>query len=328
MRRRDFIKVIAGSAAAWPLAARAQKTTATTRIGYFGPNRDKNPVARVGFDAFRAELGELGLKGGLTFSADYHDLDDPRGLSVVVAELMQSRPDIILTTGPAIALQAIVAAKSGIPIVMIAINFDPVRRGYINSLARPGGDITGVVFQQLELAQKQVEIVTQAFPGRARLVALFDAQSADQFEAAERAAKALNVRMQPLKLENPPYDFEAAFRNASAASADVVLVLSSPFFGEQDSRIAALAIAHRLPTMFIFRTYVDAGGLMSYGVDFPDMFRRAADDIVKIGKGAKPADIPVEQADKFEFVVNLKTAKAIGVELPTVILLRANQVIE
>jgi putative ABC transport system substrate-binding protein len=118
-------------------------------------------------------------------------------------------------------------------------------------------------FQQLELAEKQVEIVTQAFPGRTRLVALFDSQSADQFEAAERAAKSLNMQMQPLKIENPPYDFETAFRNASAASADIVLVLSSPFFGEQSSRIAALAIMHRLPTMFIFRTYVDAGGLMS-----------------------------------------------------------------
>jgi putative ABC transport system substrate-binding protein len=233
-----------------------------------------------------------------------------------------------VATGPEIALQTITAAKPGVPIVMIAVNFDPIARGYVASLSRPGGDITGVVFQQLDLAQKQVEILTQAFPDRNRLAVLFDAQSADQFAAAERAATSLKMQVQPLKLEKPPYDFEAAFRSASAASAQFVMVLSSPLFASQSSRIAELAIAHRLPTMFIFKPYVEAGGLMSYGVDFPRMFARAADIVAKIIKGAKPADIPIEQADKFEFAVNLKTAKAIGVELPTAILLRADDVIE
>jgi putative ABC transport system substrate-binding protein len=184
------------------------------------------------------------------------------------------------------------------------------------------------VFQQLELAQKQVEILTQAFPDRKKLAVLFDAQSADQFAAAEGAAKSLNLQVQPLKLENSPYDFEAAFRSAAAASAQMVLVLSSPLFAPQSARIAELAIAGRLPTMFIFKNYVEVGGLMSYGVDFPLMYRRAADDVAKIAKGAKPADLPIERADKFEFAVNLKTAKALGVKLPTGILLRADVVIE
>jgi putative ABC transport system substrate-binding protein len=220
------------------------------------------------------------------------------------------------------------AAKRGVPIVMVAVNFDPIARGYAGSLSRPGGDITGVVFQQLELAQKQVEILTQAFPDRKKLAVLFDAQSADQFAAAEGAAKSLNLQVQPLKLENSPYDFEAAFRSAAAASAQMVLVLSSPLFAPQSARIAELAIAGRLPTMFIFKNYVEVGGLMSYGVDFPLMYRRAADDVAKIAKGAKPADLPIERADKFEFAVNLKTAKALGVKLPTGILLRADVVIE
>jgi putative ABC transport system substrate-binding protein len=141
-------------------------------------------------------------------------------------------------------------------------------------------------------------------------------------------ARSLNIRLQPLKLEQPPYDFGAAFRQAIAGGAQAALILSSPFFIEQTPRIAELATAHRLPTMFTFRHYVEAGGLMSYGVDFPDMFRKTAEYVGRILKGANPADLPIEQATKFETVVNLKTAKAIGIELPTGILLRADHVVE
>jgi putative ABC transport system substrate-binding protein len=328
MRRREFITLLGGAAVAWPLSARAQQSGSIIRIGFLGPNVTKGGVAGVGFQAFRGQLRALGLSEGQNFSIDYKDIDDPRGLSVAAAELMQSRPDILVASGTEIVLQTVIAAKRAAPIVMIAINFDPIARGYVTSLSRPGGDITGVVFQQLELAQKQVELLTQAFPDRTRLAILFDAQSADQFVAAERAAKSLKMQVQPLKLENPPYDFEAAFRSTSTGSAQMALVLSSPFFAPQSSRIAELSIAQRLPAMFIFKTYVEVGGLMSYGADFPLMFRRAADYVVKIRNGAKPADLPIEQADKFEFAVNLKTAKAIGVELPTSILLRADVVIE
>jgi ABC-type uncharacterized transport system substrate-binding protein len=325
--RRKFLTGL-GSAAAWPLAARAQQAGRIIRIGYLGPNVAIGAVAAAGFQAFRDELHAQGLTDGVNVRIDYKDLDDPRGLSVIAGELAQSRPDILVTAGPEVALQTAIAAKRAVPIVMIAINFDPIARGYVGSLARPGGDITGVVFQQLELAQKQVEILSEAFPDRTRLAVLFDAQSADQFAAAERAAKSLKIAVQPLRLENPPYDFDAAFRSASDGSAQMALILSSPLFAPQSAKIAELAIAHRLPTMFIFKTYVAVGGLMSYGVDFPRMFQRAAEDVVKILNGTKPADLPIEQADKFEFAINRKTAKAIGVELPTSILLRADDVIE
>ncbi len=325
--RRQFISML-GSTAAWPFAARAQQAGTIIRIGYLGPNIATGAVAGVGFQAFRDQLHTHRLLEGQNVSIEYKNIDDPRGLSVAAAELMQARPDILVTAGPEIALQTAIAAKRDVPIVMIAINFDPIAHGYVNSLSRPGGDVTGVVFQQLELAQKQVEILSEAFPDRTRLAILFDAQSADQFVAAERAAMSLKITVQPLKLENPPYDFAAAFRNASQGSAQMALILSSPLFAPQSSRIAELAIAQRLPTMFIFKTYVEAGGLMSYGVDFPRMFQRAADDVAKIVNGAKPADLPIEQADKFEFAINRKTAKAIGVELPTSILLRADDVIE
>jgi len=180
----------------------------------------------------------------------------------------------------------------------------------------------------LELAQKQVELLTQAFPERNRLAVLFDAQSIDQFNAAERAAKSLTLQIQPLKLENPPYDLEAAFRQAQVGGAQTVLVLSSPLFIPHMPKIIELAAANRLPTMFINKDYVVAGGLMSYGADFTTMWRRCADYVAKVLKGAKPADLPVEQATKFLLTVNLKTARAVGIELPTSILLRADEVIE
>jgi putative tryptophan/tyrosine transport system substrate-binding protein len=196
------------------------------------------------------------------------------------------------------------------------------------SIARPGGNITGVVFQQLELAQKQVELLAQAFPERNRLAVLFDAQSIDQFNAAELAAKLLTLQIQPLKLENPPYDLNAAFRQAQMGAAQIVLVLSSPWFIPHMPKIIEIATANRLPTMFINKDYVLTGGLMSYGADFTTMWRRAADYAAKVLKGAKPADLPVEQATKFLLTVNLKTARTIGIELPTSILLRADEVIE
>jgi putative tryptophan/tyrosine transport system substrate-binding protein len=328
MRRRDFITFLGGATAMWPLAARAQQVGTAVRIGFLGPNLSYGGIGKGGLQVFREELHTLGLSEGQNFSIDYKNIDDPRGLSVTVAELMQSRPDILVTSGTEIVLKTAIAAKGAIPIVMIAINFDPIARGYVTSLSRPGGDITGVVFQQLELAQKQVELLTHAFPDRNRLVVLFDDQSADQYVAADRTAKSLKLQVQPVKLENPPYNFEVAFRSLPEESGQMVLVLSSPHFVAQSSRIAALAIAQRLPTMFIFKTYVEVGGLMSYGVDYRPMYRRVADDVAKIIKGAKPADVPIEQADKFDFVVNRRTAKAIGVELPAAILLRADEVIE
>jgi putative ABC transport system substrate-binding protein len=157
---------------------------------------------------------------------------------------------------------------------------------------------------------------------------MWDALSADQFAAAETAARGRQLALQPLKLEKPPYDFAAAFRTLAQGGAQMVLVLSSPFFTEHRSEIGEAARTYRLPTMFIFRSYVDAGGLMSYGVDQIPMYRRIATYIAKIFNGAKAADLPVEQASNFELVVSLKTARAIGVELPTAILLRADEVIE
>jgi putative ABC transport system substrate-binding protein len=323
MRRREFITLL-GGASAWPLAAQAQQSERKVRIGFLSTARR----VEENYQTFLARLQELGFNEKQNLIVEYRALDDPRGAFVSAAELMRSQPDLIVVTGPEAALQAVVGASRAIPIVFLAIQYDPVERGYVASLARPGGNITGVFLRQPELAAKQLEILTQAFPERNRLAVLWDASTAEQFSVAEQSARALRVALLSFKLERPPYDFDAAFRRVAVDAAQMVVVLSSPFFTAQRSQIAALAIEHRLPTMFVFRTYVEAGGLMSYSVDFPSMFRRIAEYVARILNGAKPADLPIEQPAKFELVINLKTAKALGLEVPPMLLARADEVIE
>jgi putative ABC transport system substrate-binding protein len=189
MKRREFVTLLGGAAAAWPLAARAQQPGRLIRLGFMGPTLN-NPAAIEQYQTFLTQLRELGFREGQTIAIDYQGVDDPRGAFVAAAQLLRSQPDLIVAFGPEAALQAVIGASGFIPVIMIAVNFDPVGRGYVNSLVRPGGNITGLVFQQLELAQKQVELLTQAFPERTRLAMIFDAQSADQFAAAERAEAA------------------------------------------------------------------------------------------------------------------------------------------
>jgi putative ABC transport system substrate-binding protein len=315
----------------WPRAASAQQAGKTARVGLLF-NGLKTPLSAAGYPAFVDELRRQGFVEGrnLVIEQRVHgqDSSDTNKFYADAADLARSKVDVLATFGSEVFIRAAVAASKTIPIVMLAINYDPIERGYVKSLARPGGNITGVTFRQPELAGKQIELLREAFPGHTRLAALYDTESAEQFSAAEIAAKSMHLQLVPVKLANSPYDFTSAFKAAADGRAQMVLVLSSGFFTAHRAQIAELAIQHRLPTMFIFKTYVQAGGLMSYGVDFLPAFRRVADYVGKILNGAKPADLPVEQVSTFELVVNLKTAKAIGVELPTSILLRANSVIE
>jgi putative tryptophan/tyrosine transport system substrate-binding protein len=323
--RRQLICVLGSAAVAWPLEARAVKTA---RIGFLGNPLD-NPVTALGYPAFLDELKKSGFSEGqnLTIEAVRAD-QDPQKLFIETADLVRSNVELLVAEGSEIALQAAMAASPTIPIVMWAINYDPIASGYVKSLARPGGNITGIVSLQTELAAKQVELLTQALPGRTRLAVLWDAISADQFAAAERQARSLRLEVQSLKLENPPYDFDAAFQSLAEGAPQLLLVLSSQYFGPYRSHIVELAIKQRLPAMFIFKGYVQVGGLISFGIDPAASFRQVAFYVAKILNGAKPADLPVEQATKFEVVINLKTAKAIGVELSTAIQLRADEVIE
>ena len=326
MRRRV---TLLGGAAAWPLAARAQPTGKVARVGFLGNSLD-NPIAGPAYKGFLAELRKLGFTEGQNLVVEYRSADEGMRKAFTAAnELAASKVEVLVAAGGTeTGLQAAAAVRPALPIVMLANNYDPFARGYVASLARPGGNITGVVYRQPELVVKQLELLAEAFPDRTRVGALWDSLSADQFAVAERAAGSVRLSLRPFKLENPPYDFDGAFTALVQDEARMLLVLSSPIFTPHMAHIGELAIRYGLPSMFIFKEYVEAGGLMSYGVDSVLPFRRAASYVAKILRGAQPAELPVEQVDNFEFALNLKTAKAIGVELPTSILLRADEVIE
>jgi ABC-type uncharacterized transport system substrate-binding protein len=328
MKRRDFITLLGGVAAALPIAARAQEPGRIYRIGLVVGALD-SPVMAPGYPALRDELRKRGFIDGRNLIVEVRSIrQDPQRLFADMADLVHSNVDLIVATGPEIALKAVLAASRTIPIVMWAGNFDPIEHGYVQSLARPGGNVTGVFTRQPELAAKQVEVLKETFPERTRVTVLADALSTDQLRSAEDAARALHLNLRPLKLENPPYDIEAAFRRAIENDPQMLLVLSSPLFGPHPKEIAEQTMRHRLPAIFMFKNFVVEGGLISYGPHVPASFRRLADYVAKILNGTRPADLPVEQPTRFELVVNLKTAKAIGIELPTSLLLRADEVIE
>jgi putative ABC transport system substrate-binding protein len=329
MKRREFIKLLGGASAAWPLAARAQQNDQMRRIGILNTSTDDPVSGGVGYPAFVAELKKLGFSEGQNLAIDYGRTDQGGDKAFAdAAAMVRSNVAVIVASGSELPLQAAIAASSTIPIVILANNYDPIARGYVASLARPGGRITGLFYRQPELGQKRVELLKEAFPARTRLAALWDASSSETFAAAEQTAKMLGLQVHSVKLERPPYDFDVAFNSVAAGDPQMLLVVSSRFFAAHRSRVAELAIIHRLPAMFSFSAYTRAGGLLSYGIDPVPPWRRAASLVVKILRGAKPMDLPVEQVTTFELALNLKTSKALGIELPTSILLRADEVIE
>ena len=329
MKRREFLGALGGALAAHPLAARAQQHDKIARIGILGPSREKNPISRQGYAIFLTELRKLGFAEGQNIQVEFGRTDeDMAGAFAAANEMVAHKADVLVANGPEVTLQAAAAARPQVPIVMLATNFDPFARGYVKSLAEPGGNITGIFYRQPELAAKQLELLVEAFPERKRIGTLWDIQSAEQADRAEAAAQSMGLSVHSLKLENPPYNFDAAFQALARGDVQMLEVLSSPLFTEHGPLIAALAIRYRLPSMFVFKYYVEMGGLMSYSVDAGHMWRRAASYVAKILRGARAGDLPIERAENFEFTVNLKTAKAIGVTLPTSILLRADEVIE
>jgi putative tryptophan/tyrosine transport system substrate-binding protein len=328
VRRRDFLGIVGSAATALPFGARAQQITGAYRVGILGSDI-RNPTTGPGVQMFLAELHKLGFIEGRNLAVDFRRMDEGVAKAHAAAnELVAAKIDVLLVSGAEIGLQAAAAARPSVPIVVMANNYDPIARGYVSSLSRPGGNITGLYFRQPELAAKQLELLIEAFPERKRIAVLWDELSAEPFEIVDRRAKEMLQPLRSIKLGNPPHDWDAAFRAVGQEQAELLLVLSSPFFTPHRARLAELAIKYRLPTMFIFRYYVEAGGLMSYGVDPDPVWRRAASYVAKILRGARPADLPMEQVSSFEFSVNLKTARALGVTIPTSILLRATEVIE
>jgi putative tryptophan/tyrosine transport system substrate-binding protein len=285
MKRREFITLL--GAAAWPIAARAQQNVRIARVGVLGPSLDSVPAVKTAYPSFSADLRKLGFEEGRNLLVQYRPFDQGVAqATAAVNELVAWKAEALFVVGVEFALRVAAAVQPPIPVVMAAINFDPVAKGFVRSLARPGGNITGIDTRWTEITAKQVEVLQEAFPDRNRLGVLWDALSADQFSAAERESKATGLAILGFKLENPPYDFATAFRTLARDNAQIVLVASSPLFSRHSAKIAELAIEHRLPTMFILKYYVEDGGLMSYGVDFDWVMRRAASFVAKILRGA------------------------------------------
>jgi len=324
MRRREFITLL-GGAAAWPLAAQAQQPAKKMlRVGTVSGTQKLSPQ----WIAFLRRMAELGYQEGKTFAFDLLPAANEEGYETGYRTLVAREPDIIMATGVEIALKSALAATRTLPIVMIAIDYDPFARGYVTSMARPSGNVTGVFFQQIELAAKRIQLVKDAFPNMSAATMFWDQASADQWQASQNVAPKLGLRLFGIELREPPYDYERAFGEAPADHRGMLIVATSVFFFRDRARIAELAVRHRTVSMFVFREWVDAGGLLSYGPSITGLFARVADFVDRIARGAKPADLPIEQPTKFELVVNLKTAKALGLTIPEPFLLLADEVIE
>jgi ABC-type uncharacterized transport system substrate-binding protein len=324
MDRRAFL---AGSAAllAAPLAAEAQQARKVPRVGILLLS-DAQSVP----DAFRQGLRDLGYVEGQTIALEYYWAEGKEErFPGLASELVHLRVDVIFAAVAAAAQAAKTATKT-IPIVT-AVN-DPIAAGFVASVARPGGNITGLSMMSPEVVGKQLELLRQVVPKISRVAVLANPAnpgSAPQLRQAEVAAKTLGMRLQPLEARSLS-EIDSAFVAMARERAEGLLVLLDPTLGGrlQRERIAELAARNRLPAMYALRLHVDAGGLMAYGSDIFDLYRRAAIYVDKILKGAKPGDLPIEQATKFELVINLKTAKALGLTIPQSLLQRADQVIE
>jgi putative tryptophan/tyrosine transport system substrate-binding protein len=329
MKRRQFIALLSGAAVAWPLGASTQQAAKVPRIGYLTGNLAANPHTR---EAFLQGLRDLGYVEGRNLEIEYRDVEGKyERLPALAAELVALKVDVILAAGTPQPLAAKQATRT-IPIVFAGAA-DPVGSGLVTSLARPGGNVTGLSLLSPELVGKCLEQLKQAVPGVSRVAVLWqpggsgERTEKDMLNGAEGAGRALGVRLQFVEARGPA-DFDRAFSDMTTARAGALTVLASNMLLGERRRLVDLAAKNRLPAVYPLREFVDAGGLMAYGPDLADVFRRAATYVDKILKGAKPAALPVEQPTKFELVINLKTAKALGLRIPAVLLARADEVIE
>jgi putative ABC transport system substrate-binding protein len=328
MRRREFIALLGGVMAAWPLRARAQQRV--YRIGHLAiaAPTDTPPPPPANWDAFVRGLRDAGYVEGRNIQFEHRSAhDQPELFPKLASELADLKVDVIFARGTS-ALAAAKDATRTIPITGIDLEIDPVEAGLAASIARPGGNITGMFLDLSELSGKHLQILKEILPRASRVAVLGDFKiNAAQFRELARVAGNFALETQAVELKNAT-TLDDAFEAATKWRADSLIVLSSPVSLAHRVRIGELAAKAGLPTTYLYRPHVSAGGLVSYGPDLPDMFRRCGEYVGRILGGTKPADLPIERPARFELVVNLKTAKALGITIPETILTRADEVIE
>ncbi len=328
VQRRGFL-IAAGALLAAPLATEAQHPATIARIGYLAANLNTSPPLP---EAFRQGLRDLGYVEGRNVVIEYRDAQGKlERLPALAVELVALKVDVIVVGGTPQALAAMQATRT-LPIVFAAAP-DPVASGLVASLARPGGNVTGLSDLVAELVGKCLELLKEALPGVSRVAVLWqpgghgERTEKEMLKRAEVAAQALGVRLQSVEARGPA-DLGRAFSEMTRARADALTVFGTPMFFVERRRLVELTATNRMPAVYPLRGFVDAGGLVSYGPNNADLFRRAATYVDKILKGAKPGDLPVEQPTKFELIINLKTAKALGITIPQSVLGRADEVIQ
>jgi putative tryptophan/tyrosine transport system substrate-binding protein len=334
VKRREFMTLLGGAAAAWPLAARAQQPIGRTgkipRVGMLMPGPAAHSAAT--YKPFYQGLHELGYIEGQNLTVERRDGDwKPDRLPALAAELVGLKVDIIVAWSTP-AAQAAKQATNSVPIIA-AVMADPVGDELVASLARPGGNVTGTTFLGPELVAKRLQLLRDVVPGLARVAALLHPHAygeqtmANVVKDIEDAARTLGMQLQLVPADSPD-EIASAFSKMVKERADAFIVMPSPMLFGEHLRIVQLAANNRLPGMYQAREFVDAGGLMSYGANLDDLFRRTATYVDKILKGAKPADLPVERPTKFELVINVKAARDVGLTINRDILLVADEVIE
>ncbi len=326
MRRREFIAVLRGAAIAWPLTARAQQPGKIPTVGILliGPGTTPLPTT----EAFQRGLRDLGWIEGRNIAFEIRWAPTPDRLPEIAAELVRINVDVILA-GSSTQVEPARRATQTIPIVF-AVHADPIGTGHVASLARPGGNITGLSQLLTELSAKELEMLKEVVPQAMRIGVLWNPTIPSHplaLKSVEAAAAKLGVQVQMVGARSAD-EFDGALSDMAQAHADALLVLNAPVVYVERARLVAAALKYRLPGMFGFREHAEAGGLISYGPDINDLYRRTATYVDKILKGAKPADLPVEQASKYQLVINMKTAKALGLTIPPTFLARADEVIE
>jgi putative tryptophan/tyrosine transport system substrate-binding protein len=325
--RREFITLLGGTAVLWPLAARAQQATRSYRISFLAlvPGEDRTLM-----QALLERLHELGYREGTNMTFKYRSAEGhPERLAPLAMELVQDKPDVLVAGFGTLAAQAAKAATTTIPVVFTTVG-DPLGAGIIASLARPGGNVTGLTDQARDVQGKRLQLLRGLIPGKHEIAVLLNPDtpfSQLALEEAKTAAEYGHIHLVVFEVRTADQVSEK-LEDAAKSAVDGLLVLEDPVIYSARGKIADLSARFRLPAIYVYKDSVEAGGLMSYGPDRRHIYRRAAEYVDKILKGTKPADLAVEQPTKFEFVINLKTARALGLDVPPTLLALADEVIE